>query len=165
MLSDEVAPSGNAIAAPAAPQTGIDRSHAGEAAPTVTFKKQDGSPTSLADFRGKPVLMNLWATWCGPCVAELPTLNAAAAALTGKVHVLAISQDTTKAAGVPQFLADHGAKALAPYVDDQMALSLGYGANLPTTILFDSSGKEVWRWHGGNDWSSASARALIAEAR
>lgn len=164
VMSDEVTAGANA-AAPAMPATGIDRSHAGEAEPSISFKKPDGTPTTLADFRGRPVLMNLWATWCGPCVAELPTLNAAAAALEGKVHVLAISQDTAKAATVPQFLADHGAKALAPYVDDQMGLSLGYGANLPTTILFDSTGKEVWRWHGDNDWSSPSAKALIAEAK
>lgn len=162
VASDEVTAT---AAAPAAPQTGVDRSHRGESAPTASFKGPDGAATTLAAFRGKPVLMNLWATWCGPCVAELPTLNAAAAALDGKVHVLAISQDTQKAAEVPQFLADHGAKALAPYVDDQMALSLGYGANLPTTILFDSTGKEVWRWHGGNEWTSPAATALIAEAR
>ncbi|MDE0877497.1 MAG: TlpA disulfide reductase family protein [Sphingomonas bacterium] len=161
VLSDEVT---GPTAAPAAPQTGIDRSHKGEMAPTIVFSKPDGTPTTLADFRGRPVLMNLWATWCGPCVAELPTLNALAASLADKVHVLAISQDTQKAAEVPQFLADHGAKALAPYVDDKMGLSLGYGANLPTTILFDSSGKEVWRWHGGNEWDSAAAKALIAEA-
>jgi thiol-disulfide isomerase/thioredoxin len=151
-------------AAPAAPQIGIDRSHRGDPAPTISFTAPDGKPTTLAAFRGKPVLMNLWATWCGPCVAELPTLNAAAASYADKVHVLAISQDTQKAADVPQFLNDHGATALAPYVDDQMGLSLGYGANLPTTILFDSTGKEVWRWHGGNDWTSARSKALIAEA-
>ncbi|TPG15411.1 TlpA family protein disulfide reductase [Sphingomonas oligophenolica] len=162
LSSDEVVSANSA--APAAPLTGIDRSHKGDAAPTAEFKAPDGKPTTLAAFRGKPVLLNLWATWCGPCVAELPTLNAAAAALDGKVAVLAISQDTQNTKRVPQFLADHGATALAPYVDDQMALSLGYGANLPTTILFDSAGKEVWRWHGGNDWTSPAVRALIAEA-
>lgn len=155
---------GDAAATTATPQTGIDRSHRGEAAPTAAFKGPDGKPTTLAAFKGTPVLMNLWATWCGPCVAELPTLNAAAASLQGKVAVIAVSQDTQNAAKVPGFLADHGATALSPYVDDQMALSLGYGANLPTTILFDAAGREVWRWHGGNDWSAAAAKALIAEA-
>ena len=163
VTGDEVTGAGSN--SPAAPQTGLDRSHHGEPAPTVGFTAPDGRSTTLAAFRGKPVLVNLWATWCGPCVAELPTLNAAAAALAGKVHVLAISQDTLKAADVPQFLADHGATALAPYVDDQMALSLGYGATLPTTILFDAAGKEIWRWHGGNDWTGPAAKALFAEAR
>lgn len=141
---------------------GVDRSHKGEAAPTTMFKDAAGKPTSLAAFRGKPVLVNLWATWCGPCVAELPTLEALAK--SGKVRVAAISQDTSAAAKVPSFLKDHGAPSLVPYLDDTMALSLGWNANLPTTILFDSAGKEVWRWNGGNDWNSPAAAKLIAEA-
>lgn len=160
IASDEVAPSG----APAAAAVGIDRSHKGEAAPTAAFKGPDGTPTSLATFRGKPVLVNLWATWCGPCVAELPTLDAAARGLKGKVAVIAVSQDTQRTAGVPAFLTAHGAASLKPYIDDQMALSMGYGANLPTTILFDAAGREVWRWNGGNDWAGAKAKALIDEA-
>ena len=139
---------------------GIDRSHRGTAAPTARFKDAAGKPTTLAAFRGKPVLVNLWATWCGPCVAELPTLEKAA----GTVRVAAISQDMQAGASVPGFLKAHGAPSLTPYLDDQMALSLGYGANLPMTVLFDAAGKEVWRWNGGNDWSSPAAQALIAEA-
>jgi thiol-disulfide isomerase/thioredoxin len=141
---------------------GVDRSHKGEAAPATTFKDAAGKPTSLAAFRGKPVLVNLWATWCGPCVAELPTLEALAK--RGTVRVAAISQDTGAAAKVPGFLKEHGAPSLTPYLDDKMALSLGWNANLPTTILFDSAGKEVWRWSGGNDWTSAATAKLIAEA-
>ena len=142
---------------------GVDRSHQGEVAPATPFKDAAGKPTTLAAFRGKPVLVNLWATWCGPCVAELPTLEALAR--SGTVRVAAISQDTGAAAKVPGFLKAHGAPSLTPYLDDKMALSLGWNANLPTTILFDSAGKEVWRWNGGNDWSSAAAAKLIAEAR
>jgi len=141
---------------------GVDRSHKGEAAPATVFKDPAGKPTSLAAFRGKPVLVNLWATWCGPCVAELQTLEALAKG--GTVRVAAISQDTQAAQKVPAFLKAHGAPSLTPYLDDKMALSLGWNANLPTTILFDSAGKEVWRWNGGNDWSSAASAKLIAEA-
>src|SRR5688500_4401675 len=50
----------------------LDRSHAGSAAPATTFEDPDGAPASLGDFRGRPVLVNLWATWCAPCVAEMP---------------------------------------------------------------------------------------------
>ena len=142
---------------------GIDRSHKGEAAPATTFKDAAGKPTTLAAFKGKPVLVNLWATWCGPCVAELPTLEALAK--SGAVRVAAISQDTGAAAKVPGFLKAHGAPSLTPYLDDKMALSLGWNANLPTTVLFDSNGREVWRWNGGNDWNSAAAAKLIAEAK
>jgi len=152
-----------ASGATAAAAVGLDRSHKGEAAPTTTFKDANGKPTTLAAFRGKPVLVNLWATWCGPCVAELPTLEALAK--RGTVRVAAISQDTGAAAKVPDFLKAHGAPSLTPYLDDKMALSLGWNANLPTTILFDSAGKEVWRWNGGNDWNGAAAAALIAAAR
>ena len=126
-------------------------------------KGPDGKPTTLAAFKGKPVLVNLWATWCGPCIAELPTLEALAK--RGTVRVAAISQDTQGADKVPAFLKAHGAPSLTPYVDDQMALSLGWNANLPTTVLFDSAGKEVWRWKGGNDWAGADAAKLIAEAK
>ena len=109
------------------------------------------------------MLVNLWATWCGPCVAELPTLGKLAQA--GTVRVVAISLDMLATDKVPGLLKVQGAAGLGPYVDAKMALSLAYGTNLPTTILFDSSGKEVWRWNGGNDWSSATAAKLIAEAR
>lgn len=141
---------------------GLERSHKGSPAPTVSFAGPDGKPVTLAAFKGKPVLVNLWATWCGPCIVELPTLQTLAA--SNKVRVVAISQDSQDPAKVPGFLKAHGAPAIAPYVDSKMALSLAYQANLPTTILFDSAGKEVWRWNGGNDWSGAPAAALIAEA-
>ena len=151
------------VAAPlaVAPALGLDRSHAGEAAPAIVFKDARGVPVGLASFRGRPVLVNLWATWCAPCVAELPTLERAAA----QVRVVAISQDMQDGDAVPHFLEAHGAPGLVPYRDDAMAFSLGYGASLPMTLLFDPRGREVWRWHGGNDWGAAPAKALIAEAR
>ncbi|WP_267378290.1 MULTISPECIES: TlpA disulfide reductase family protein [unclassified Sphingomonas] len=153
-----------APAAPAAPAQKLDRSHKGETPPALAFTDPEGQPVTLAAFRGKPVLLNLWATWCAPCVAEMPTLDAAAERLKGRVAVLAVSQDLDGKAKVAPFFAAHAFKALTPYLDPKLGLSLAYRANLPTTILIDSTGHEVWRMTGGNAWNTPEAAKLIAEA-
>lgn len=163
VTSDEVvAP---ATSAPTAPTQKLDRSHKGEAAPAIAFTGPDGKPVTLAAFRGKPVLLNLWATWCAPCVAEMPTLDAAAKRLDGRVAVLTVSQDLDGAAKVGPFFAARKFAALKPYLDPKLGLSLAYRASLPTTILLDSTGHEVWRMTGGNAWDTPDATKLIAEAR
>ncbi len=158
------APDEATAAAPAPAAGALDRSHKGETPPSIAFTTPDGKPATLAQFKGKPVLVNLWATWCIPCVVELPTLDKAAQQLAGKVVVLAISQDTD-AAKVAPFLAAKNLFALKPYVDAKMGMSLGYQASLPMTVMIGSDGREVWRRMGGFDWTSAEAKALIAEAR
>jgi thiol-disulfide isomerase/thioredoxin len=153
-----------AAAAPASLSGGLDRSHAGAAAPATTFKNPDGDPTSLADFRGKPVLMNLWATWCAPCVKELPTLAAMAAKQTG-LEVLALSQDMQPQPTVAAFL-DERKIALEPYQDAEMEVSTELGiSTLPTSVLYGSDGKEIWRYTGDLDWTGPEAAALLKEAR
>ena len=142
----------------------IDRSHKGEAPPTLTFESPSGQPVTVADLTAGPTLVNLWATWCAPCVAELPALDALAASSKDKLRVIAISQDLDGAAKVLPFLADHHIQALEPYRDPKAALSVAYRANLPTTILYGRDGREVWRVTGAVDWGSESAKALIAEA-
>lgn len=143
----------------------VDRSHKGEAAPDVAFAAPGGKegPTTLAAFRGKPVLVNLWATWCAPCVKEMPTLDAAAATLGDRVPVLAISQDMDPAKAIA-FLDQRKFAHLRPYLDAKLGLSLAYGTNLPTTILYGADGKEIWRVTGDLDWTGAQAKALLAEA-
>ncbi|RZF65592.1 TlpA family protein disulfide reductase [Sphingomonas populi] len=138
----------------------IDRSHKGEIAPAVSFDDAQDKPTTIAAFKGKPVLVNLWATWCGPCVAEMPTLEKAAATF----HVAAISQDKDRGT-VAAYFAKKGFTRLQPYLDSKVGLSIAFNASLPTSILYDSTGHEVWRIVGGMDWTTPTAQALLAEAK
>ncbi|KTT75508.1 TlpA family protein disulfide reductase [Sphingomonas endophytica] len=156
--------SDEATGAATAPAAGkVDRSHKGEAPPVAPFKGPDGSATTLASLGGKPLLVNLWATWCAPCVKEMPTLNAAAASLDGKVSVVAVSQDMDEAKALA-FLEKGQFSALTPYLDPKLGLSTAYGANLPMTILYDAGGHELWRVTGDMDWTGAEAKKLLAEA-
>ncbi len=159
------APANEADAPGGAEQAGtIDRTHKGEAAPTVSFQAPDGKPVTLAAFRGKPLLLNLWATWCAPCVREMPTLDRLAVREGEKLQVLVVSQDLEGATAVTPFFAKAGFKALQPYLDPGVKLSTGYGINLPTTILYDAQGREVWRVAGDTDWDGETAKAWINEA-
>jgi thiol-disulfide isomerase/thioredoxin len=142
---------------------GVHRDHAGKNVPAATFTDPDGKTVSLADFKGKPVLVNLWATWCAPCVKELPTLDELAR--SGAVNVLAVSQDMGPHASVVAFLQGHKIGTLEPYQDAKMSLSGGFGAEvLPTSILIGADGKEVWRYVGDLDWTGPEAAKLLAEA-
>jgi thiol-disulfide isomerase/thioredoxin len=153
-----------APAAQAGPVKGVDRSHKGTPAPAATFNDAEGNETSVAEFAGKPLLLNLWATWCAPCVKELPTLDRLAADEKA-LAVIAVSQDSGPHASVEAFLASHRIVNLAAYQDAKSGLSgaLGPDTVLPTTILYDSSGHEVWRYVGDLDWTSPEAARLIAE--
>jgi thiol-disulfide isomerase/thioredoxin len=154
-----------AAAAPARPLDKLDRSHKGEAAPTFPFVDGAGKKRTLADFRGKPVLLNLWATWCAPCVKEMPTLDALAVRAGDTLQVLTVSQDGQDPTKVAPFFATAKFQKLQPYIDADMAFSVQLGLNLPATILYDSAGHEVWRMAGDTDWAGDAAAKLIAEAR
>jgi len=161
--ANEVAP-----AAVAGPVKGVDWSHKGQPAPAASFSDPDGGEISLAHFKGTPVLVNLWASWCAPCVQELPTLDKLAAAHRddGQLGVIAVSQDSGPQSSVEAFLAKLKVDDLGAYHDPNMSLSgaLGPDTVLPTTILIGPDGKEVWRYVGDLDWTSPEAAKLLAEA-
>jgi len=157
--SSEAAPT-----APAQPARGIDRTHKGSLVPTMTLADPAGRQLALASLAGKPFLVNLWATWCAPCVTELPTLDKLAAG--GGVRVVTVSQDSGEPGKVAAFLKDKGLSHLEPWLDPNTDLSFHYATGtLPTTVLYDGEGREVWRYIGEHDWAGVDARALIAEAR
>jgi thiol-disulfide isomerase/thioredoxin len=145
---------------------GVDRSHKGEAAPSVKFKDPDGGEFDLTRFKGTAVLVNLWASWCAPCIKELPTLQLLeqAQAKEGRLGVIAVSQDMAPQGSVEEFLAERDLGRFAAYHDPDMHLTSALNVQImPTTILYDAQGREVWRYVGDLDWTGDEAKKLIAE--
>lgn len=144
----------------------LDRDYAGDPIPAVTVTDPSGATLALAETKGKPVLLNLWATWCAPCVVEMPQLDEMAAKMGDKIQVLTVSQDMKGAEAVAPFFAEKGYKNLPQWLDQKndLAFSFGGGASLPLTILYDADGKEVWRMVGGYHWNSPEAYKLVEEA-
>jgi thiol-disulfide isomerase/thioredoxin len=132
-------------------------------APAVAFQDAQGNPLSLEDFRGQVVVLNLWATWCGPCRQEMPSLDHLQAEAGGaKLHVLALSVDRTDLAQIQTFYRDTGIQHLNIYRDPSAAASRALGAfGLPTTLVIDAEGREVGRVIGPAEWDSAEALAAL----
>lgn len=143
---------------------GEHRDQAGKAVPDLELRDADDEPATLADAKGKPLLVNIWATWCAPCVNELPTLQAVAGR-PGAPRVIAVSQDMAPRGSVDAFLDQHKLADLEVWHDPKMALSSAIGAEvLPTTILYDANGRELWRYVGDLDWTGEEATRLLSEA-
>jgi len=133
--------------------------------PKDAFTAPDGKAVKLADFKGYPLLVNLWATWCGPCVKEMPSLDRLAARTKGKLHVLVVNQDSARQAidPVPAWWAKARLAHLQPYSDAENNLGFAFGGGLlPTTVLYGADGKEVWRIAGGMNWDGPRANTLLA---
>lgn len=133
----------------------------------ISFKTGEGKTVALADMRGKVVLLNLWATWCGPCVREMPTLDRLQAELGGPAfEVVALSSDHGGAKAVEPFLRDNKLNNLGVYLDPtSQATRALEPRGLPTTLLIDKDGREVGRLEGAAEWDSAEAKALIRHYR
>ena len=139
---------------------------AGQKAPTAPFADADGQDVTLADFEGKPLLLNIWATWCAPYKAEMPTLDALAKLEKDRMAVIAVSQDLEGRAPVLAFFKETKVQNLVPYTDADNAILAAFNnaIALPTTILYDSAGKEVWRIAGGVEWDDTEMAKLLRAA-
>jgi len=142
----------------------LDVATAAIAAPDYAFNDGGGKPVRLADFKGKVVVMNLWATWCAPCVAEMPTLARMAQAYEGKpVMVVVVSLDgATDLDKAKAFIGRH--TPLAFYNDPKARIPWALtppAAGVPTTVIYGKDGSEKARLSGGADWSGAEAKAVV----
>jgi thiol-disulfide isomerase/thioredoxin len=138
--------------------------------PDLAFKDAEGHARTLADWRGRTVLLNLWATWCVPCRREMPALDALESHLGGpNFEVVAVNIDTRDPAKARNFLKDVGVTHLA-YYSDQSAkvfqdLKLaGKAFGMPTTLIVGRSGCEIGEIAGPADWASADGVKLVGAA-
>jgi thiol-disulfide isomerase/thioredoxin len=134
--------------------------------PDFTFETGDGTTESLADFHGKVVLLNIWATWCVPCRKEMPQLNALEAELGGSdFQVAAVNIDRGGPDKARKFLNETSATDLTLYTDPSGKLfSTLKAVGMPTTLLINRDGKEIGRLVGPADWASPEAKKLIEVA-
>jgi thiol-disulfide isomerase/thioredoxin len=138
--------------------------------PDLSFEDADGKPKKLSDWRGKTVLVNLWATWCVPCRREMPALDGLQAKLGGKdFEVVAINIDTRDAEKPKNFLKDANLTRLG-YFSDQKAKvfqdlkNIGKALGMPTSVLVDGQGCEIATIAGPAEWASDDAIKLIKAA-
>jgi thiol-disulfide isomerase/thioredoxin len=140
------APQPKAVATPAAEAGALDITQRGKATAPSTFSAPDGKPVTLAAFKGKPVLVNLWATWCGPCVKEMPSLDRLATRSAGKLHVVVVNQ-TDDAAAIAKWWAPRKFAMLQPYRDE--AGKLGFD--------FESGRRPCFTMHRARKCGASSA--------
>jgi thiol-disulfide isomerase/thioredoxin len=134
----------------------------------LSFNAPDGRKATLADFKGRALLVNLWATWCVPCRAEMPALDRLQAKAGGPdFEVVAINVDTARLERAPAFLDGIGVKTLTRYADpsadafETLRLA-GKALGLPTSLLIDKDGCEIGVVAGPADWDKPDAVAAVA---
>jgi thiol-disulfide isomerase/thioredoxin len=138
---------------------------------SLAFKGPEGQDLETSDFAGKTVLLNLWATWCGPCREEMPALNNLQKEMGGEdFEVVAVNIDTGSDEKPKEFLAETGVDALGYYRDSSMGVfntmkKEGLAFGLPVTLILDKQGCLVSAMNGPAVWDSPDAKAMIAAAK
>jgi thiol-disulfide isomerase/thioredoxin len=134
--------------------------------PPIEFADGDGAAKSLADFKGKVVLLNIWASWCVPCREEMPALDKLETELGGKdFAVVAVNIDKGGPDKAKSFLTETGATHLPLYTDPSSKLFAALKAvGMPTTLVLDRDGREIGRLVGPADWSSPEAKRVVEAA-
>jgi thiol-disulfide isomerase/thioredoxin len=138
--------------------------------PDLSFRDGEGKPVRLVDFRGRSVLLNLWATWCVPCRKEMPALDRLQGEINAKEFaIVAVNIDTGDPAKPHRYLSEVGIKNLAYYDDPstnvfQELKRVGRAVGLPTSILIDRGGCEIGYLAGPAEWSSEEAITLVRSA-
>ena len=156
-LAQQQAPSGTVKA--------FERAAAPKPAPELRWRGPNGMETSLADHHGKVVLLNLWATWCAPCIKELPSLQRLQAKLQGEpfaLVALSIDRNEPGAEKAREMLRRLRLDALAFHHDGEGRVFRALWVDvMPTTVIFDASGREVGRLKGPAEWDAPEAEALV----
>ena len=133
-------------------------------APAAAFYGRDGKPIRLADWRGHWVLVNLWATWCAPCIKEMPSLDRMQAKLGPAISVVAISEDRGGSKVVEPFLARLAVPSLTIGLDVPDGILSGLKIRgLPTSFLIDPEGRIVAKLEGGTEWDTGPTLARLQE--
>ncbi len=166
VLYGKIGPNGKAAGALQEPPVSLapfKKAQTGVAVPAVAFRGAGGALKSLSEYKGRVVLLNLWAPWCGPCVKELPALAALQKALPlDRFVVVPVDVGREGQAEAQAFLNTHSAGSLQTYVDSNAAVMRAFNAiGLPMTILIDKDGKEIGRAEGAPDWSAPDSVSYL----
>ena len=129
----------------------------------VTFVSEDGQDMTLADYQGKHIVLNFWATWCAPCRHEMPHLSALQEQMGGdQMEVVTIATGRNPLPGMQRFLAEIDVDNLPLHTDPRQSLARGMGVlGLPVTVILDPEGNEIARMQGDADWSSENAMDIM----
>jgi thiol-disulfide isomerase/thioredoxin len=131
-------------------------------APAVSFVDLAGNLASLSEFSGKVVLVNLWATWCGPCLREMPSLERMQSRLGDKIVVVAISEDRGGSKTVEPFIGKLGLKSVKIYLDPKSAVERAFKVQgLPTSFLIDREGRVLGRVEGAAEWDKPKLLGIL----